>query len=93
MPLSWPGREVFFTGMNQVDQSDLTTATSPRRAQEIPKMTGDNYGSTIQPDVQTYAGDPAINGTMFIAITDSDPYLSVVPFLKPGGSLVMGAFL
>ncbi|KAE8165249.1 hypothetical protein BDV40DRAFT_286258 [Aspergillus tamarii] len=40
------------------------------------EMTGDNRGSTIQPDVQAYARDPAVNGTMFIAITDSDPYLS-----------------
>ncbi|KAJ5945759.1 Protein rds1 [Penicillium verhagenii] len=33
-------------------------------------------GYTIQPDLQTYQGDPAINGTMFIAITDSKPVLS-----------------
>jgi hypothetical protein len=33
-------------------------------------------GFTTQPDLETYQGDPAINGTMFIAITDSDPFLS-----------------
>ncbi|KAL4891180.1 ferritin-like domain-containing protein [Aspergillus ambiguus] len=33
-------------------------------------------GTTIQPDMSTYEGDPAINGTMFVAITDSDPYLT-----------------
>ncbi|KAJ5832599.1 hypothetical protein N7474_000910 [Penicillium riverlandense] len=33
-------------------------------------------GYTSQPDLQTYQGDPAINGTMFIAITDDDPFLT-----------------
>ncbi|GAB1214457.1 hypothetical protein ATERTT37_003620 [Aspergillus terreus] len=33
-------------------------------------------GTTTQPDMSTYEGDPAINGTMFIAITDSDLYLT-----------------
>ncbi|GIJ99845.1 hypothetical protein Aspvir_003853 [Aspergillus viridinutans] len=35
-------------------------------------------GTTVQPDLSTYAGDPAINGTIFIAITDTD--LFVTPF-------------
>ncbi|CRG90654.1 Protein rds1 [Talaromyces islandicus] len=33
-------------------------------------------GYTIQPDFQTYAGDPAVNGTMFVAVTDDDPVLT-----------------
>lgn len=33
-------------------------------------------GWTTQPDLETYQGDPAINGTIFIAVTDSDPALS-----------------
>ncbi|KAJ5973470.1 Protein rds1 [Penicillium waksmanii] len=33
-------------------------------------------GYTHQPNLETYQGDPAINGTMFIAITDHDPYLT-----------------
>ncbi|GIJ86182.1 hypothetical protein Asppvi_005064 [Aspergillus pseudoviridinutans] len=37
-----------------------------------------SYGTTVQPDLSTYAGDPAINGTIFIAITDTD--LFVTPF-------------
>ncbi|KAJ8199643.1 hypothetical protein LV157_000510 [Aspergillus fumigatus] len=37
-----------------------------------------SYGTTIQPDLSTYAGDPALNGTIFIAITDTD--LFVTPF-------------
>jgi len=33
---------------------------------------------TVQPNVSTWAGDPAINGTMFIALTDLD--LFVTPY-------------
>ncbi|KAJ5279492.1 Protein rds1 [Penicillium angulare] len=33
-------------------------------------------GYTIQPSAETYEGNPAVNGTMFIAITDSNPVLS-----------------
>ena len=39
-------------------------------------LSGNNSGSTVQPDVQTFAGDPAVNGTLFIAITDSDIFLT-----------------
>lgn len=36
---------------------------------------GTSFGMTLQPDVSTYEGDPAINETMFIALTDTDaPY-------------------
>ena len=41
-------------------------------------LNGSRSGSTIQPNVETYAGDPAVNGTMFIAITDTNLY--VTPF-------------
>ncbi|KAG9230133.1 hypothetical protein BJ875DRAFT_385807 [Amylocarpus encephaloides] len=56
-----------------------------------------NYGMTIQPDVSTYEGDPAINGTMFIALTDNDmpytpfnlsnvnPHVAAGPFLYQAG--------
>lgn len=39
-------------------------------------MITNTSGSTIQPSVETFAGDPAANGTLFIAITDSDPFLT-----------------
>lgn len=39
-------------------------------------LSGNSSGSTIQPSVETFQGDPAVNGTMFIAITDDDPYLT-----------------
>ncbi|EGE08797.1 rds1 [Trichophyton equinum CBS 127.97] len=33
-------------------------------------------GTTMQPDFATFAGDPAVNGTVFIAITDEDLFLT-----------------
>jgi hypothetical protein len=39
-------------------------------------LTGNNSGFTFQPAGDVYAGDPAVNGTMFVAITDSDLYLT-----------------
>ncbi|KAJ5121484.1 uncharacterized protein N7515_009445 [Penicillium bovifimosum] len=33
-------------------------------------------GYTIQPDMEVYEGHPAFNGTIFVAITDSDPFLT-----------------
>ncbi|PFH57723.1 hypothetical protein XA68_14651 [Ophiocordyceps unilateralis] len=36
----------------------------------------DRTAQTIQPDVSTWAGDPAINGTMFLALTDLDLYVT-----------------
>ncbi|OAA34487.1 protein rds1 [Metarhizium rileyi] len=40
--------------------------------------TSDKTAYTIQPNVSTWAGDPAINGTMFLALTDMD--LFVTPY-------------
>ncbi|KAI9788126.1 MAG: hypothetical protein M1833_003121, partial [Piccolia ochrophora] len=35
-------------------------------------------GQTIQPDVSTFEGNPAINGTMFVALTDAN--VTLTPF-------------
>lgn len=37
---------------------------------------GSSLGDTMQPDLATFAGDPAVNGTVFIAVTDNNPYLT-----------------
>ncbi|KIW50329.1 hypothetical protein PV05_11926 [Exophiala xenobiotica] len=37
-----------------------------------------NTAACIQPNMSTFAGDPAVNGTMFLAITSQNPY--VTPF-------------
>ena len=36
----------------------------------------DKTAYTVQPNVSTWLGDPAINGTMFLALTDDDPYVT-----------------
>ena len=51
--------------------SQLNVTYSPLRANS-----NGTRGYTTQPDLETYLGDPAINGTLFIAITDSNPYLT-----------------
>jgi len=65
--------------------------------QNITQRDGLNYGYTIQPDVSTYEGDPAINGTMFVALTDTNapytafnlsnvnPHVAAGPFLYQAG--------
>ncbi|KAF2111745.1 ferritin-like domain-containing protein [Lophiotrema nucula] len=40
------------------------------------EVTGANTGYTFQPASEVYQGDPAANDTMFIAITDSDLFLT-----------------
>jgi len=40
------------------------------------EVTGQNEGWSWQPPNEVYEGDPAVNGTVFIAITDSDLYLT-----------------
>ncbi|KAA8571341.1 hypothetical protein EYC84_000661 [Monilinia fructicola] len=50
--------------------SQLNVTYSPLT--NVSSANGVNYGMTIQPDVSTYEGDPAINGTMFLALTDTD---------------------
>lgn len=39
-------------------------------------ITGNNTGYTYQPASQVYESGPGVNGTMFIALTGSDPYLT-----------------
>lgn len=39
-------------------------------------LEGVNSAFTIQPNMSTWAGDPAVNGTMFLALTDADPYVT-----------------
>ncbi|KAJ4397358.1 hypothetical protein N0V93_001583 [Gnomoniopsis smithogilvyi] len=93
-PLSYPGREVFLQwetpgqaiGPNN-SYVTSTSASAPQFAMWVTQLNvtyspllnvSGNSAYTIQPNVSTYQGDPAINGTMFLAITDSDLY--VTPF-------------
>jgi hypothetical protein len=53
--------------------SQLNVTYTPLHTDNTSNSSG---GWTAQPGLETYQGDPAFNGTIFIAITDSDPYLS-----------------
>lgn len=92
IPLSYPGRKVFLSwetpGKPVGPNNSYVTSSqagSPKYVAWVTQLnvtyssldvTNATSGSTVQPNVETYAGDPAINGTMFIAITDDDPYLT-----------------
>jgi hypothetical protein len=90
-PLSFPGRQVALQwdnpGKPVGPNNSYVTSTSAGSAKYVMWVSqlnvtytslrvAGNRGSTIQPDLETYQGDPAINGTMFIAITDSKPFLT-----------------
>jgi hypothetical protein len=92
IPLSYPGRVVQLSwdvpGKPVGPNNSYITSTSAGTPAYVAWVTQLNvtystlsvvnstYGTTIQPSTQTYLGDPAINGTMFIAITDDNPYLT-----------------
>lgn len=95
MPLSWPGREVFLSweapgkpiGPNN-SYVTATTVVCPHFAAWVTQLNVtytpllNNSGSsayTIQPNVSVFEGDPAVNGTMFLVLTDTDE-LHVTPF-------------
>ena len=109
IPLSFPGRKVFFdwenpgkaVGPNNSYVTD-TKAGPPKFVAWVTQLnltyspltiTGKNTGSTIQPDVSTYDGNPAINGTIFVALTDREIPLTpfnlsqINPFVVAGPAL------
>ncbi|KAJ5746008.1 Protein rds1 [Penicillium odoratum] len=90
--LSYPGREVVLhwdnPGKAVGPNNSYVTTSQAKTAQYVvwvsqlnvtySSLTSVNgtWGHTFQPDLETYQGDPAVNGTIFIAITDSNPVLS-----------------
>ncbi|KAF3764647.1 hypothetical protein M406DRAFT_330976 [Cryphonectria parasitica EP155] len=93
-PLSYAGREVFLQweepGKPVGPNNSYVTSTSsgtPKYALWVSQLNATysplmnvsgNSAYTIQPNVSTFEGDPAVNGTMFLAITDEE--LVVTPF-------------
>lgn len=91
-PLSFPGKLVNLTwdqpGQAVGPNNSYITATSagaPMFAAWVSQLnltytplvtTGNNTGYTYQPASEVYEGDPASNGTMFLALTDSDLFLT-----------------
>ncbi|KAI0111130.1 hypothetical protein GGR51DRAFT_508967 [Nemania sp. FL0031] len=93
-PLSYPGRQVFLQwdspGQAVGPNNSYVTSTSagaPQFAAWVSQLNvtyspllnvSGNTAYTIQPNTSTYEGDPAINGTMFLVLTDRE--LPVTPF-------------
>lgn len=91
-PLSFPGKAVYFEWENpgltvgpNNSYVTSTTAGAPLFAAWVSQLnltytplvvTGANRGYTYQPAGQVYHGDPAVNDTMFVALTDADLYLT-----------------
>ena len=88
IPLSFAGRQVFFeweapgapVGPNN-SYITSTSAGAPKFAVWVNQLnvtysdltiTNTGKGYTYQPDTETYQGDPAINGTVFVALTDAN---------------------
>jgi hypothetical protein len=91
-PLSFPGRQVNFTWeapgqMVGPNNSYVTTtqAGAPAWVAWVNQLnltytpleiSGNNSGYTYQPAEVVWEGDPAVNNTVFIALTDSNPFLT-----------------
>ncbi|KAM7214253.1 Ferritin-like domain containing protein [Rhypophila decipiens] len=92
MPLSYPGRQVFlqwdepgkFVGPNN-SYVTSTMAKAPVFAAWVSQLNvtytpleniTENSAYTIQPNTSTFAGDPAVNGTIFLVLTDEDLYVT-----------------
>ncbi|KAJ9203962.1 hypothetical protein DTO166G4_2682 [Paecilomyces variotii] len=111
IPLSYPGRQVFFewetpgkaVGPNNsyITSSQagapkyVVWATQLNVTYSALVLNGSNStaGWTLQPNVSTYQGDPAINGTMFVAITDDNPFLTPFNFSLINPHVVAGPAL
>lgn len=96
IPLSYPGRQVFFQwdapGQLVGPNNSYVTTTNvqePKFAAWVSQLNvtysplsdinmDNRTAFTFQPNVSTWEGDPAINGTMFVALTDTD--LFVTPY-------------
>ena len=108
-PLSFPGRQVFFSweepgklvGPNN-SYVTTTMAGAPVYVAWVSQLnltytdltlTGPNAGYTFQPNSSTFANDPAVNGTMFVALTSANVTLTpfnlsmINPFVVAGPAL------
>lgn len=91
-PLSFAGKKVFFTwdepgqavGPNN-SYVTTTQAGQPKFVAWVAQLnltytdltvTGPNQGFSFQPADEVFEGDPVVNGTMFVALTDSNLYLT-----------------
>jgi len=91
-PLSFPGKQVMFTwdqpGKPVGPNDSYVTSTQAGEPQFVAwvsqlnltytslVITEEGAGYTYQPASVVYEGDAAVNGTMFVALTDSDLFLT-----------------
>lgn len=91
-PLSFPSKQVYFEWENPGQavgpNNSYITSTSAGQPQFVAWVsqlnltytpltkTGNNAGWTYQPAGEVYVGEGAVNGTMFVALTDSDLFLT-----------------
>lgn len=91
-PLTFPGRQVFLSWEDPgkavgPNNSYVTTSTcgEPKFVAWLSQInltytplevTGKNEGWTWQPPNEVYVNNPAVNETVFLAITDTDLYLT-----------------
>ncbi|KAI9666929.1 MAG: hypothetical protein M1831_001434 [Alyxoria varia] len=91
-PLSFPGKEIRFEwetpGLPVGPNNSYVTSSSAGKPSYVAWVsqlnltytdlitTGDSSGYTYQPEGFVYEGEGAVNDTMFVAITDSNPYLT-----------------
>lgn len=91
-PLSYPGRQVFLQwdepGFPVGPNNSYITSTSanpPVFAAWVSQLNvtytpleeiQNNTAWTVQPNMETFAGDPAVNGTIFLVLTDLDLYVT-----------------
>jgi hypothetical protein len=111
-PLTFPGRKIFLeweepglaVGPNN-SYLTTTTATEPKYVAWVSQLnltytslevTGPNQGWSYQPPNEVYVGDPAVNETVFLAVTDSNLYLTpfnltlINPHVRALGILIAG---
>lgn len=108
---SYPGKKVEFAweapGKQVGPNKTYTTSTSagkPEYAVWVSQlnitytpltMTSNYSGYAYQPNVKVFEGDPSINGTMFVALTDSNTFLTgfnlslINPHVVAGPSIYM----
>lgn len=91
-PLTFPGKQVNLTweapGQAVGPNNSYITSTGAGEPQFVAwvsqlnltytplTVTGNNSGYAHQPAGEVFQGDPAVNGTMFVALTDSDLFLT-----------------
>jgi hypothetical protein len=111
-PLTFPGRQIFLEwedpGMPVGPNNSYVTSTTAKEPKFLAwvsqlnltytplTVTGPNKGYSYQPPNEVYVGDPAVNGTVFLAVTDSDLYLTpfnltlINPHVRALGIMIAG---